>query len=74
MPQNIAEVIKTTLNDAGVQGEIASGSNVYLVDFIGTDYFESSGRSNFEDCVQENITLERINTTGDMIHFYKIVV
>lgn len=72
--KNIAEVIKTTLNDAGVQGEIASGSNVYLVDFIGTDYFESSGRSNFEDCVQENITLERINTTGDMIHFYKIIV
>lgn len=72
--KNITDLIKTTLNDSGVQNEIASGSNVYLVDFIGTDYFESSGRSNFEDCVQENITLERINTTGDMIHFYKIIV
>ena len=71
---NISEKIKQTIEeDPAYRSLIDSGSNIYYIDFIGKDNYESDSRSNYEDCLKQNITLEKIDVHSDMIHVYKIV-
>lgn len=71
---NISEKIKQTIEeDPAYKSLIDSGSNIYYIDFIGKDNYESDSRSNYEDCLKQNITLEKIDVHSDMIHVYKIV-